>query len=154
MTNSSAKQPLAWVLFVTDGTIIAYPPELYRNRERAELEAERWAWFLSGEGVLDIQRPFDGRLIVGDRDVRLIQVESSMAIDNPWVGTHWTRDGYPDPEAIVLLGEEEAREWVRERPQDGAQPSHVFETPWFEVAVFQVRGEEEYAVAHLAKVIT
>ncbi|MDP9330013.1 MAG: hypothetical protein M3P11_05160 [Actinomycetota bacterium] len=152
MTNS-VKQTVAWVLFVTDGTVIAYPPELYRNREKASLEAERWAWFLSGEGVLHIERPFEGRLIVGERDVRLIQVDWSAPSGAPWIGTYWTRDGYPDPEAVVLLGESEARGWVRETPQNGSRPSQLFRTPWFEAAVFPVRGEEEYAVAHLAKVI-
>lgn len=154
MDDQSAGDGWAWVLLVTDGTVIAYPPEVYRSRRRAELEAERWAWILSGEGVLDIERPFEGRWRVADRDVRLIGVGSVGVFGNPpWIGTYWTRDGYPDPEAVVLDGVSDARAWVREPASPGLDPPRTFGTPWFTAAVYVVHGEEEHAVAQLAKVV-
>lgn len=140
-------------MLVTDGTVIAYPPELYRCRSRAVLETERWAWVLAGEGVLKIERPFEGRWSVADRDVRLVEVDASVTPGAPWIGTYWTRDGAPDPEAVVLEDEADARAWVRESPRPGLEKPRTFDNAWFSAAVYVVRGEEEYAVAHLAKVV-
>ena len=144
----------AWVVLVTDGTVIAYPPEIYRQRSRAVLESERWAWVLAGEGMLKIERPFDDRWSVADRDVRLVEVDWRASIDVPWIGTYWTRDGAPDPEAVVLEDEVDARAWVRESPRPGLVEPQTFDNAWFSVAAYTVRGEEEYAVAHLAKVVS
>jgi hypothetical protein len=143
----------AWVVLVTDGTVIAYPPEFYHDRSRAVLESERWAWVLAGQGVLEIERPFEDRWSVADRDVRLVEVGLRDSVDIPWIGTYWTRDGAPDPEAVVLDGEVDARAWVRESPRPGFGEPRTFDNEWFSAAVYVVRGEEEYAVAHLAKVI-
>jgi hypothetical protein len=153
MHDTSTIDEVAWVLLVTEGTVISYPPEIYRSHRRAALEAERWAWLLSGEGILDVARPFEGRWIVADRDVRLIRAAADDVGESPWVGTYWTRHGYPDPEALILHGERDARTWVREPPAGGLDPPLIFGAPWFTAAVYVVRGEEEYAVAHLAKVV-
>jgi hypothetical protein len=154
MARRSIPNNRAWVVLVTDGTVIAYPPEIYRSRSRAVLESERWAWVLAGEGVLEIERPFDDRWSVADRDVRLIEVGTGGSLETPWIGTYWTRDGAPDPEAVVLADEVDARAWVRESPRPGFGEPRTFDNEWFSVAVYVVRGEEEYAVAHLAKVVS
>jgi hypothetical protein len=154
MRDQSAESTREWVVLVTDGTVIEYPPEVYHSRERALLEAERWAWLLSGEGALDIERPFEGRWQVRDRDVRLVEVERHGGLVGlPWVGTYWTRSGPPDPEALLLDGEADARAWVRQPPSPGLDAPQTFDTPWLTVAIYVIRGEEEYAVAHLAKVV-
>ncbi len=144
----------AWVVLVTDGALISYPPEIYRSLSRASLEAERWAWLSSGEGLVEVDRPFDGRWSVGERDVRLVEVGRLGALVTPWVGTYWTQHGAPDPEAIILDGEIDARAWVREPPSAGLDEPRTFDTSWSSVAIYIVHGEEEYAVAHLAKVIS
>lgn len=138
-------------MLVTDGTVIAYPPEIYRSHVRAVLESERWAWLLSGEGVLAIQRPFEDRWSVADRDVRLVEVDRRETFGSPWVGTYWTRDGVPDPEAVVFRDESGARAWVRDPPALGLLEPRVFDTAWSSAGIYIVRGEEEYAVAHLAR---
>lgn len=153
MRDASTLDGAAWVLLVTDGTVISYAPEIYCCRQRAVLEAERWAWFFSGQGTLDVEQPFEDRWTVADRDVRLIPVAADAVLDSPWVGTYWTRHGFPEPEALILDGERDARAWVREPPYEGLDPPIFFDTPWFSAAVYVLRGEEEYAVAHLAKVV-
>ena len=42
-----------WVVLVTDGTVVSYPPEIYHSSSRASMEAERWAWLSSGEGLVE-----------------------------------------------------------------------------------------------------
>ncbi len=63
-----------YAIIVTDGVALEYPPELYETHARARLEAERWAWILSGTGWLEVDNPFEGRRRVADRDVRLVLV--------------------------------------------------------------------------------
>jgi len=141
----------AWVVLVTEGTVIDYPPEVYESESRAGCEAERWAWVLSGGGWAPVERPFPGRWKVGDREVRLVRVSCpEERAEELWVGTYWTRDGYPDPEAELVASEAEAREWAAE-PVGDVKPSSIDETPWFIAATFEVRGEEEYAAVHVAK---
>lgn len=143
-----------WALLVTGGTVIEYPPELYADLARAVLEAERWAWVLSGAGWSEIERPFPGRWEVGERGVRLIEAELTMPVGygQRWVGTFWDRSGNPDPEAIVFDSKNAAREWVLESP--GSSPAiETQELDWFVSATYVRGGEEEYAVAHLAKIV-
>jgi hypothetical protein len=152
-----SQQPLTdtrmWVVLVTDGAVVSYPPEIYRSLSRAVLEAERWAWLSAGEGLVEVDRPFDDRWTVGERDIRLVETDPREAIVTPWVGPYWTRDGAPDPEAVILDGEIDARKWVREPTRGSLEEPRIFDTPWSSAAVYVVRGEEEYAVAHLAKVV-
>ena len=89
------RESLAYVVLITDGTIVEYPPEIYVSEERAQLEAERWAWVLSGGGWADVLSPFPGRWEVGERDVRLVEVSGLDPNPATWVGTYWTEDGYP-----------------------------------------------------------
>ena len=108
-----------WVLLITSGTIKLYAPELYASEETARLEAERWAMSLSDREGQGIQIPFENRWEIGDDSVRLVPVprESSASLGGSWwVGTHWTKDGYPEPEATLLLGRTQARSWVLESP--------------------------------------
>ena len=135
-----------WILLVTDGVVIEYAPESYPSREAAESEARRWAWILSGMGWLTIEQPFDDRWTVGDRDVRLVKV----AGEGDWVGTFWTWDGYPDPEAVLFADRDEARSWAA-APLYGLEPSSVEENEWSVVATFERKGEEAYAVVHRLK---
>lgn len=154
MDGQPATDTRVWVVLVTDATVVAYPPEIYRSLSRAVSEAERWAWLLSGEGLLEVERPFEGRWRVADRDVRLVEANPQGWLARaPWVGTYWTRDGAPDPEAVVLGGELDARAWVREPPAAGLDSPRTFDTSWSSAAIYIVHGEEEYAVAHLAKVV-
>jgi hypothetical protein len=136
----------SWILLITDGVVIEYAPEAYPSREAAHDEARRWAWILSGMGWLPIEQPFPDRWSVGDRDVRMVEAEGQ----GEWVGTFWTWDGYPDPEALLLAGLNEARSWVS-APLQGLEPSRVEENEWSVVATFEQKGEEAYAVAHRLK---
>lgn len=72
----------AWVILITDGTVIEYPPEAYESAEQARNEARRWAWVLSGMGWLPIEESAHDRWVVGDRDVRLVQADG----EGDWSG--------------------------------------------------------------------
>jgi hypothetical protein len=134
------------VLLVTDGTVIEYPPEVYASEELARDEARRWAWILSGMGWLPIEES-DDRWTAGDRDVRLVPVNGEGA----WVGTFWTWEGYPDPEATLLRDRAEAREWAVAPLHGLLEPVSVDENHWMVAATFERTGEEAYAVAHRLK---
>jgi hypothetical protein len=136
-----------WVILVTDGTVIDYPPEAYLSRETARNEARRWAWIISGMGWIPIEEPEDDRWTVDDRDVRLVHVEG----EGGWVGTFWTWDGYPDPEATLLEDRTTARAWVTAPLHDVLAPVAVEENDWMIIATFDRGGEEAYAVAHVLK---
>ena len=136
-----------WVILVTDGTVIEYAPEAYETAEQARDEARRWAWVLSGMGWLPIEESADDRWVVGDRDVRLVQADGA----GDWVGTFWTWDGYPDPEATLLAGRTEARSWVTSPLHDVLEPVALEENDWMIVATFERNDEEAYAVAHRLK---
>lgn len=136
-----------WVILITDGTVIEYAPEAYESELQARDEAQRWAWILSGMGWLPIEEPADDRWEVGDRDVRLVRVEG----DGEWVGTFWTWDGYPDPEATLLEDRDAARSWVAAPLDTSLEPVAVEENDWMIVATFERGGEEAYAVAHRIK---
>src|SRR3990170_5670116 len=60
-----------WVLLVTEGLMVAYPPELYAERAVAERECERWAWLLAAKLQTAVERPFEGRWEIGEHWVRL-----------------------------------------------------------------------------------
>lgn len=143
-----------YAVVVMDGFALEYAPELYESAGRAELEASRWAWILSGTGWLDIEQPFEGRWVVGDRDVRLVPVEAAEGgYDDLWVGQFWTKDGWPDPEAIVLAGRDAARAWVFERPIGAEPAAETINESWFVATTYRYGDEEAYAVASLAKYI-
>lgn len=129
------------------------PPELYRQRDDAEREAERWARVLSRAHGEHIDRPFEGRWQIGDRWIRV--THSFLPEEGPqiWVGTYWGRDGSPEPEAALFAGAAEAREWALDGPA-GAVPIESHETPWSVAARYRVRGGEEEAEVHHAKVLS
>jgi hypothetical protein len=136
-----------WVILVTDGSVIEYPPEAYLSEKAARSEARRWAWIISGMGWLPVEEPAEDRWAVGDRDVRLVHAVG----EGEWVGTFWTWDGYPDPEAILLHDRAAARAWVTAPVNEVLAPVGVEENDWMIVATFDRKGEEAYAVAHLLK---
>lgn len=145
--------PQRWVLLVTEGITVAYPPEVYRDRAVAEREGERWAWLVSTESRTPIERPFGGRWQVGERWVRLVDAHVlEETSDEIWVGTYWTRDGVPEPEAELFGGRDQAREWVV-TPGPGRVLYAFHEWPWLVAATFKFRGDEEEATAYLAKVM-
>jgi len=145
--------PRRWVLLVTEGLTVAYPPEIYRERTMAEREAERWAWLFSIASELPIERPFEGRWQVGEHWIRLVDAHMyEEKSDEIWVGTYWTRDGLPDPEAELFASREEAREWAV-TPSAGRVLRELHELPWSVSAAFQIRDEQEEASVHLAKVV-
>jgi hypothetical protein len=86
-----------FIIMITDGQAIEYPPEIYLDRRQAEREAEHWAWALSGAGEFEVQHPFEDRWEVGIRDVRLVPVDCEEFDSGHewWVGLHWTKDGFP-----------------------------------------------------------
>jgi hypothetical protein len=142
-----------WLVLVTDGLTIAFPPEVYRLPHHAEEEGERWAWLLAQGRQDAIKRPFEGRWEIDDHWVRLLHLQG---IDDDaselWIGTYWTRGGYPDPEAETFSNHDEAREWALQ-PASGRVLTEVSETPWSTAVTFRVRDYEEYAVVHRAKVM-
>jgi hypothetical protein len=145
----------AWVLLITDGTVIEYPPELYRSHQRATFEAERWAWVLSGAGWREIERPFEGRWSIAGKDFRLVPDNAeATSYEETWIRTFWTRDGAPVPEAIVFANREDAGDWVVMPPEGAASSVPETSLPWL-LSVIPRRGdEEEYSVAHRAKVVS
>jgi hypothetical protein len=142
----------AWVLTISDGTVLEFPPELYADPSLARREARRWAACLAGGDMRSIREPFQGRIEVGHRDVRL----TSVVVPRPWpggeawVGTRWTTSGYPDPEAVILAGDHAADTWVRS-PIDGHAPDEVAERIDEIVATFRFGDEEEYSRATMLK---
>ena len=74
-----------WIVLVSDGTRIEYPPEVFARESAARGEAYRWAWSMSGSGA-----PFRMRSSIGwsagIRDVLVIpaQFEGSSP-DRCWV---------------------------------------------------------------------
>ena len=145
-------EPLRWVLLVTDGMAMAYPAEVYADERAAEREGERWAWLLSNGRRLPVERPFPGRWEIGDFWVRLVQTFLHDESPEIWVGTYWTRHGFPEPEAALFSDRAEAKEWAITPPRDGLV-SEVHETPWFVAATFKIHGTEEDAIVQLAKVV-
>ena len=135
------------MILVTDGTVIEYPPEAYTSEEAARSEAQRWAWIISGMGWLPIEESGSDRWMVGDRNVRLVQVDG----EGDWVGTFWTWGGYPDPEATLLGGRAAARSWVTAPFDAGMEPVTIEENDWMILATFELGDEEAYAVAHRLK---
>lgn len=145
----------AWTLLVTDGTLLDFPPELYLDHLLAVREARRWAESLTmGQPGL-VRQPFEGRWEVGPRDVRLVQVDipTPWPGRHPWVGTHWTSDGYPDPEATLLSGRDQAKQWV-ESPLRGLDPDDISDQGHELVAVFRAGEEEEYSRATRLKQVS
>jgi hypothetical protein len=141
----------AWVLLATEGASVLYAPEIYMSPGRAVLEAERWALPIA-QSKGEVTRPFDGRWRIGDRDVRLVELDWTE-LDEPWIGTYWDRSGVPDPEAVLLEDRRDALSWIRSPRAPGLEPTSVEELPWLVAASYTVRGEVEEAVAQLAKVV-
>ncbi len=144
-----------WVILVTDGTVIEYPPEVYASASLARREAERWAWLLSADGQFEVRSPFEGRFEVGFRDIRVAEgsFESDDVSRALWVGTFWSRDGYPDPEAILLSSRKRAIAWASAPLGSGNPPTEVTVSRWRVAATFKVRGQEAHAVANRAKIV-
>jgi hypothetical protein len=141
-----------WVLLVTDGCTVEYPPEVYVDERLAESEAERWSRLLATDGQARIERPFPGRWEIGDHWVRLIPVRTEEGMEEMWVGTYWTWHGFPEPEAELFASAEAAREWAL-TPPPGGLVVEVLQNPWMVGASYRVRDGQEEAVAHRAKVI-
>jgi hypothetical protein len=132
---------------------IRFAPELYADKSVGEREAERWAWALGSEIQVPVERPYPGRWEAGDVSIRLVETPLLEEPAEPWVGTYWTRDGYPDPEAILLPSPSRARDWALTAPP-GARRTDVHEKPWLVSVTYEVRGGEEEAVVQLAKVVS
>jgi hypothetical protein len=132
---------------------MAYPAEVYSDATVAQREGERWARTLSEGGQLQVDRPFPGRWEIGELWVRLVETEIHEQSSEIWVGTHWTRDGYPEPEAAIFANRAQATDWAVTPPAEGLL-SEVNTGPWLVAARFGVRGEEEDSVVQLAKVVS
>lgn len=132
---------------------MAYPAEVYADEHAAEREGERWAWVLSNGGRVPVERPFPGRWEVGELSIRMLQTFLSEDPSEIWVGTFWTRHGYPDSEVELFSDRAEAREWAI-TPHSGGVLSVIHEMPWLVAATFRVRGIDEEAIVQLAKVVS
>lgn len=141
-----------WVLLVTEGFSIAYPPEVYEDAGLAQREGERWAWVLSEASRTLVDRPFAGRWEVGEYWVRVVPAFISEGASHLWVGTYWTSDGVPDPEAALFGTSADAKQWVL-TPAPGRVLIRFDELPWLMRAIFKIREDEEDATVHLAKVV-
>lgn len=139
-----------WVVLVTEGLSVTFPPEVYTDTATAEREAERWAVALA-KGVR-IRRPFPHRWELGEIWVRLVPARKPAVQGELWVGTHWTPDGYPEPEAVVFAEHVEARRWATS-PPSGGKLVLLHESPWAVTASFAVRGGQADTEVHLAKVV-
>jgi len=146
---------VAWVLLVTDGLAIEFPPEFYRSPSLAHAEAEHWAWCLSSPGGFAVRRPFAGRWEVGIRDIRVIELSVRADIDanDAWVGTHWTRHGYPEPDGVFLESRQAARHWVESPPAPDSTSGALHEGEWMVSCTFGTGDREEESVAHRLKVV-
>lgn len=146
---------VAWVLLVTDGQAIEFPPELYRSPSLAHAEAEHWAWFLSSPGGFAARRPFADRWEVGIRDIRVIELSAQAHIEtnDAWVGTHWTRHGYAEPEGVFLESRQVARDWVESPPASDPASGVLHEGEWMISCSFGTGDREEQSVAHRLKVM-
>jgi hypothetical protein len=143
-----------WVVMTTDGTVVAFPPEIYEDQEVAASEAERWGQTLAQFTGRGVEPADEAPWHVGDLTVRLVELEGlGVQHDQEWIGTYWTADGYPDPEALLLTDRAAAVDWVLE-PPTGFEPAiDVNASQWFVTATYVDRGEETYAVASQAKQI-
>jgi hypothetical protein len=146
-------EPIRWVLLVTEGLSMAFPAEVYSDERVAEREAERWAWLLSRGGHTRVERPFAGRWEVGDFWIRLVQAFLHEEGSEIWVGTSWTRHGYPEPEAELFADRSEAKAWAITPPHGGVV-SEIHETPWYVSATFKLQGTETDSIVQLAKVVS
>lgn len=142
-----------WVLLITDGLTVEFPPELYRDHDDAEREAEHWARVLSARSRASVERPFPDRWEVGDEWIRLVSSFLPEEGTEMWVGTYWTRDGSPEPEAELFPNGTEAVTWVRETPE-GAILIESHDSAWSAWAKYRVRGGEEEAEVHRAKIVS
>jgi hypothetical protein len=151
--SSCAAVVKLWVVMVTDGTVLTFPPEIYGSSGLAENEAKRWRRSLSEFSGGRMDRDEEGSpWHVGDFSVRLVELAaSSVELESPWIGTYWTADGYPDPEALLLASRADALEWVLEPPAGFESAVDMTESEWFVACTYVDRGEETYAVAHRAK---
>jgi hypothetical protein len=144
----------AWVVLVTDGTALESAPEVFIEHELAVWSFENWGWFLSSGGAFPIERPFEDRLQIGHRDVRLIKTVWEGGADGQlWVGTHWTADGYPDPEATLLASFSAAKRWAS-TPLFGQPPDELATSPWHVIAIFRRGAEEETSATYAAKFVS
>jgi hypothetical protein len=143
-----------WLLIVTDGLAIEFPPEIYLSEREANRGGEFWSWVLSGPDRSEVDLPFPGRWQVGFRDIRL----STCEVDDLdvgvgwWAGIHWTSHGFPDPEGVVLRGRDDARAWCI-APLDGDPPDSVRESDWMIEAEFPGHDVPETSVVARAKVV-
>jgi hypothetical protein len=151
----SGRARAAWVLLVTDGTVLEFAPEFFVDERLAAREARRWAVALAMGDPRVIRRPFEDRWEVGPRDIRLVRlkVPRTWGMGEPWVGTHWTRDGYPDPEAVLLEGKQEATAWARTNHR-GQEPTSVHDDGDELVAVFGAGEREEHSRVNRLKEVT
>lgn len=154
-TGEAGTDEHAWALLVTDGTVLEFPPELYFDHLLAVREARRWAESLAMGDPRAVRQPFEGRWEVGHRDIRVAEVDipTPWPGRHPWVGTHWTSDGYPDPEATLLAGRDQAKRWV-ESPLRGLSPHDISDQGYELVAVFQSGEDEEYSRATRLKQVS
>jgi hypothetical protein len=153
--SDRSKDPGFLALLVSEGMSIAFPPEVYRARHKAEREMTRWAQALETVATTPAVTPFSGRREIGDYWVRLVDAEGTPSSASAlWVCTFWTTDGYPDPEALLVQGRARARDWVRQPLSEALPPVSWSSGEWSETATFIDKGEECTAEAHLAKIVT
>ena len=143
----------AWVVLVTDGTTLESAPEVYVDSDLAKTFSHNWAWYLSARGEFRVDQPFEDRLRIGHWDVRVVEAALPTNPRELWVGTHWTEDGYPDPEGVIFGDRDSAVNWAA-APLAGVLPTKVQQSQWHVAAEFARRSDEvAYSVAYVAKAV-
>jgi hypothetical protein len=77
--TAAGNEQFGVILFVTDGSVVEYPPELYLDEGDATREADRWAWFLGEYGVWPVRETSINVRRVGIHEIRLVYVRCSPA---------------------------------------------------------------------------
>jgi hypothetical protein len=102
-----------WVVAITEGTELRFPPEVYPTLSRATHEAYHWRWFLSRADEAKSTEVTEGHWRVGRVHVHLAPatLPSSPPGLELWVGFQ-TRGPASQPRFALFASRGEARTWV------------------------------------------
>ena len=108
-----------WIVVVFEGRRLRFAPELYPTQLRAEREAYRWGWFLSGGDQSKVQIVAEHHWKVGRTHIFLIasHVWELLPDAELWAGVSWGEDRQLRSSG-VFLGKYHAMSWLRSLPTD------------------------------------
>ena len=82
-----------------------------------------------------------------------LSVQAHIEAKDAWVGTHWTRHGYPEPDGVFLKSRQVARHWVESPPASDQKSGVLHEGEWVISCSFGTGDREEESVAHRLKIM-